>query len=76
MLFRACHKDAYPLLSINKLVDNSWGFKLPSFMDAYPRYIQILMVKIDKGKIAFMTESGNHYCNVIPFGLKIAGAAY
>ena len=30
-------------------------------MDAYSRYTQILMVKVDKEKIAFMTESGNHY---------------
>ncbi|MCI47765.1 hypothetical protein A2U01_0069007, partial [Trifolium medium] len=26
--------------------------------------------------MAFMTESGNYYYNVIPFGLKNAGATY
>ncbi|GAU34549.1 hypothetical protein TSUD_219330 [Trifolium subterraneum] len=34
-LNRACPKDAYPLPNIDKLVDNSSGFKLLSFMDAY-----------------------------------------
>ncbi|KAK2374249.1 hypothetical protein QL285_075225 [Trifolium repens] len=37
-LNRACPKDAYPLPSIDKLVDNSSGFKLLSFMDAYSGY--------------------------------------
>ncbi|XP_058762082.1 uncharacterized protein LOC131635482 [Vicia villosa] len=35
VLNRACPKDAYPLPSIDKLVNNSAGFKLLSFMDAY-----------------------------------------
>ncbi|CAJ2645722.1 unnamed protein product [Trifolium pratense] len=75
-LNRACPKDAYPLPSIDKLVDNSSGFKLLSFMDAYSGYNQIKMAEIDKKKTAFMTESGNYYYNVMPFGLKNAGATY
>ncbi|CAJ2668042.1 unnamed protein product [Trifolium pratense] len=75
-LNRACPKDAYPLPNIDKLVDNSSGFKLLSFMDAYSGYNQIKMAEIDKKKIAFMTESGNYYYNVMPFGLKNAGATY
>ncbi|GAU26993.1 hypothetical protein TSUD_290450 [Trifolium subterraneum] len=75
-LNRACHKDAYPLPNIDKLVDNSSGFKLLSFMDAYSGYNQIKMAEIDKKKTAFMTETGNYYYNVIPFGLKNAGATY
>jgi len=34
------------------------------------------MVEEDKEKTAFMTESGNYYFNVIPFGLRNAGATY
>ncbi|CAJ2652108.1 unnamed protein product [Trifolium pratense] len=34
-LNRACPKDSYPLPCIDRLVDNSSGFKLLSFMDAY-----------------------------------------
>ncbi|MCI28177.1 hypothetical protein A2U01_0049377, partial [Trifolium medium] len=75
-LNRACPKDAYPLPSIDKLVDNSSGFKLLSFMDAYSGYNQIPIAEADKEKTAFMTESGNYYYNVMPFGLKNAGATY
>ncbi|PNX98241.1 retrotransposon-related protein [Trifolium pratense] len=73
---RACPKDAYLLPSIDKPVDNSSGFKLLSFMDAYSGYNQIPMAEADKQKTAFMTESGNYYYNVMPFGLKNAGATY
>ncbi|GAU30613.1 hypothetical protein TSUD_62330 [Trifolium subterraneum] len=75
-LNRVCPKDAYPLPNIDKLVDNSSEFKLLSFMDAYSGYNQIKMAEIDKKKIAFMTETGNYYYNVMPFGLKNAGATY
>ncbi|GAU27038.1 hypothetical protein TSUD_314000 [Trifolium subterraneum] len=56
-LNRACPKDVYPLPNIDKLVDNSSGFKLLSFMDAYSGYNQIKMAEIDKKKTAFMTET-------------------
>jgi hypothetical protein len=75
-LNRACPKDAYHLPNIHKLVDNSSGSKLLSFMDAYSWYNQILMAEEDKMKTAFMTESGNYYYNVMPFGLRNAGATY
>ncbi|GAU40449.1 hypothetical protein TSUD_397690 [Trifolium subterraneum] len=75
-LNRACPKDAYPLPNIDKLVDNSSGFKLLSFMDAYSGYNQIKMAEIDKKKTAFMTETGNYYYNLMPFGLKNASATY
>jgi len=69
-LIWACPKDAYPLPDINKLVDNSSGYKLLSFMDAYSGYNHIPMADQDKKKTAFMTESGNYYYNVMPFGLR------
>ena len=75
-LNRVCPKDAYPLPNIDKLVDNSSGYKLLSFMDAYSGYNQIPMAEEDKKKTAFMTESGNYYYNVMPFGLRNAGATY
>ncbi|GAU10157.1 hypothetical protein TSUD_422430, partial [Trifolium subterraneum] len=46
----ACPKDAYHLPNIDRLVDNSSGFKLLSFMDAYSGYNQIKMAEIDKKK--------------------------
>jgi len=75
-LNRAFSKDAYPLPNIDKLVDNSSGYKLLSFMDAYSGYNQIPMAEEDKQKTAFKTESGNYYFNVMPFGLRNAGATY
>jgi len=75
-LNRACPKDAYPLPNIDTLVDNSSGYKLLSFMDAYFGYNQIPMTEEDKQKTAFKTESGHYYFNVMPFGLRNAGATY
>ena len=45
-------------------------------MDAYSGYNHIPMEKTDKKYTAFMTELGNYYYNVMPFGLKNAGATY
>jgi len=75
-LNRACPKDAYPLPNINKLVDNSSGYKLLSFMDAYSGYNQIPMAEEDKNKTAFRTESGNYCYNVMLFDLRNVGATY
>ncbi|XP_058784353.1 uncharacterized protein LOC131659137 [Vicia villosa] len=59
-----------------ELVDNSAGYKLLSFMDAYSGYNQIPMARSNRKHTAFMTESGNYYYNVIPFRLKNAEATY
>jgi len=75
-LNRAGPKDAYHLPNIDKLVDNSSGYKLLSFTDAYSGYNQIPMAEEDKKKTAFMTKSGNYYYNVMPFSLRNVGAAY
>ena len=69
-LNRACPKDAYPLPNIDKLVDNSYGYKLLSFIDAYSGYNQIPMAKDDEEKTALMTESRNYYYQVMPFELR------
>ncbi|KAL2228767.1 UNVERIFIED_CONTAM: Retrovirus-related Pol polyprotein from transposon gypsy, partial [Sesamum indicum] len=39
-------------------------------------YHQIFMPKEDREKTAFVTEKGVYCYNVIPFGLKNAGATY
>jgi len=38
---KACPKDAYPLPSIDRLVDGAAGHKILSFLDAYFGYNQI-----------------------------------
>jgi len=37
-LNRACPKDSYPLLKIDKLVDSTAGHEVMSFMDAFSSY--------------------------------------
>ena len=75
-LNKACPKDSYPMLNIDRLVDNSAGYQLLSFMDAYSGYNQIAMHPDDQEKTTFMTEKANYCYTVMPFGLKNAGATY
>jgi len=75
-LNKACSKDAYPLPSIDRLVDGASGNELLSFLDAYSGYNQISMHPKDKLKRAFMTDEANYFHEVMPFGLKNAGATY
>jgi hypothetical protein len=61
---------------IDKLVDNSAGYKYLSFMDAYSGYNQIPMHPKDQEKTAFITDMGVYCYTMMPFGLKNAGATY
>jgi hypothetical protein len=47
-----------------------------SFLDAYSSYNQIKWKKEDKEKIAFITPYGVFCYQMMPFGLKNAGATY
>jgi len=75
-LNKACPKDAYPLPSIDRLVDEAAGHKILSFLDAFSRYNQIPMYDRDVDKTTFITESANYCYQVMPFDLKNAGATY
>jgi len=75
-LNKVCPKDAYLLPNINKLVDNSSGYKLLSFTDAYSVYNRIHMDKNDRRHTTFMTEGANYIYNVMPFRLRNVGATY
>ncbi|XP_072060428.1 uncharacterized protein [Arachis hypogaea] len=75
-LSKACPKDSYPLPCIDKLVDNTSGYKILSFMDAYLGFNQILMHPADEDKTAFIREHENFCYKVMPFGIKNAGATY
>nr|KYP38440.1 Transposon Ty3-G Gag-Pol polyprotein [Cajanus cajan] len=75
-LNKACPKDAYPLPNIDRLVDGAAGHKFLNFLDAYLGYNQIRMHPRDEDKTAFVTESSNYCYQVMPFGLKNAGATY
>jgi len=55
-LNKACPKDSYPLSSIDALIDNAFGCRMLSFLDAFSGYNQIMKHPKDASKTAFMTE--------------------
>ncbi|CAL8174573.1 unnamed protein product [Prunus armeniaca] len=66
----------FPLPRIDQLVDATAGHELLNFMDAYSRYNQIFMDPADREHTTFITDRGLYCYNVMPFGLKNAGATY
>lgn len=75
-LNKACMKDSYPLLKIDKLMDSTAGHALLSFMDAFLGYHKIPLCLMDKEKTAFVTDRGLRCYKVMPFGLKNVLASY
>ena len=75
-LNKAYPKDSYPLPRIDQLVDSTEGHKLLSFMDAFLEYNQIRMDEANQEKTSFVISQGLFCCEVMPFGLKNAGATY
>jgi ribonuclease HI len=75
-LNRASSKDNFPLPHIDTLVDNTATNAVFSFMDGFSGYNQIKMAEEDKSKTAFVTHWGTFVYDVMPFGLKNAGATY
>nr|KYP76142.1 Transposon Ty3-I Gag-Pol polyprotein [Cajanus cajan] len=75
-LNKACPKDAYPLLNIDRLVNGAACHQFLTFLDAYSGYNQIRMHPRDEEKTTFVTESANYCYQVMPFGLKNVGATY
>ena len=75
-LNKAYPKDSYPLPNIDKLVESASRYKYLSFMDHYSGYNQIWMLAEDEEKIVFMTNGPSYYYQIMPFGLKNAGAMY
>jgi ribonuclease HI len=75
-LNRASPKDNFPLPHIDTLVDNTATNVVFSFMDGFSGYNQIKMAEEDKSKTAFVTHWGTFVYDVMPFGLKNAGATY
>ena len=72
----ACPNDSFPLPRIDQIVDASAGQGMLSFLDAFSGYHQIPMFPPDAEKTAFITPHGLFCYNVMPFGLKNAGATY
>ena len=71
-----CPKDSFPLPYIDQIVDASARHNMLSFLDAFSGYHQIPMHPPDAEKTSFITPHGLYCYNVMPFGLKNAGATY
>ena len=72
----ACPKDSFLLLRIDQIVAALIGHGMISSLDAFSRYHQIPMHLHDVEKTTFITSHGLYCYNVMPFGLKNAGATY
>ena len=75
-LNEACLKDSFPLPCINQIMDAIAGHVILLFLDSFSGYHQILMHTPDMKKTTFITPHGLYCNNVMPFGLKNAGATY
>ena len=73
---RACLKDSSPLPQIDLIVDATASHELLSFMDSFSGYNHIKMDPNDQEKTSFVTGHGTYCYQVMPFGLKNAGATY
>ena len=68
--------DSFPLSRIDQIVDFAVGREILSFLDAFFGYNQIPMHSPDAEKMIFITPHGLYCYNMMPFGLKNAGANY
>ena len=69
-------KDSLPLPRIDQIVDASAGHDMLSFLDDFSEYRQIPIHPPDAKNTSFITPHGLYCYNVMPFGLKNAGATY
>jgi hypothetical protein len=75
-LNKHCPKDPFPLPRIDQIIDSTTGCARLSFLDAYSGYNQIKLNVEDKEKTTFITPYNVFFYQVMPFGLKNAGATY
>jgi hypothetical protein len=75
-LNKHCPKDPFLLPHIDQIIDSTARCARLSFLEAYSGYNQIKLKKEDEEKIDFITPYGMFCYQVMPFGLKNAGATY
>jgi hypothetical protein len=75
-LDKACPKDPFPLHRIDHVVDSTVGCETLCFLNAYSGYHQIVMYKADQLAASFITPFGAYRYQMMPFGLKNAGATF
>ena len=72
----ACPKYSFPMPRIDHIVDALAGHGMLSFLDALSGYHQIPMHPPDAEKTSFIMPHELYCYNVMPLGLKNAGATY
>jgi hypothetical protein len=77
-LNKATHKDEYPMLIADMLINNAFGHRVIIFLDGNAGYNQIFMAEEGMSKTAFRCPSfiGLFEWVVMTFDLKNAGATY
>jgi hypothetical protein len=75
-LNKACPKDPFPLLHIDRIVDSMSRCEILSFLDAYSGYHQIAMKESDQLATSFITPFGTYCYVIMPFSLKNASATH
>ena len=75
-LNETCLKDSFPLPQIDQIVDSMSRNEMLFFLDIFSSYHQIPMFHPDKEKTTFVTPHRPYCYNIMPFGLKNAGAMY
>jgi hypothetical protein len=75
-LNKACPKDPFPLPRIDQIVHSTAGCETLWFLDAYSGYHQIAMCIADQLATSFITLFGAYCYQMMPFGLKNAGATF
>lgn len=68
-LNKACPKEYYPLLSIEKLLDSTLSHVVVSFLNVILGYHQIMMNPKDVKKTMFIINEGVFCYKVMSFGL-------